>query len=158
MWGTLSVLVFYNSLITCKWSFLTLDLQRPVQQFILKCHLCIWPDLCPLPHWLHFSLYKFAENKNSINHPSHKRRCIISCHKYTCSNRYRRISKRRTPTMALERLPGSRIYLSLLHSIDDPTSSMQLKSGIQGLLLNGEVTYGSLYLVVWVIFHYFYKN
>lgn len=60
--------------------------------------------------------------------------------------------------MALERLPGSRIYLSLLHSIDDPTSSMQLKSGIQGLLLNGEVTYGSLYLVVWVIFHYFYKN
>ena len=86
-----------------------------------------------------------------------KRRCIISCHKHTCSNRYIHISKKKTPTTALERLPGSCIYLSLIHSIDDPTSSVQPKSGIQELPLNGEVTYGSLYLVIWVIFHCLYK-
>lgn len=35
---------------------------------------------------------------------------------------------------------------------------MHPKSRIQRLLLNAEVTYGSLYLAVWVIFHCFFRN
>lgn len=60
--------------------------------------------------------------------------------------------------VALDRLPGSCIYLPRLHSTDGPTFREHLNSGIQRLLFNSEVTYGSLYLVVWVIFHCFYKN
>lgn len=49
-------------------------------------------------------------------------------------------------------------YLSLLHSTDGPVPRAQPNSGIQRLLLGGEVTYGSPQFVFWVIFHCFYRS
>lgn len=112
---------------------------------------------------LHFSLYKFAENENNrltlTTHHLNKRRYIIYCHKYILATEIFTSAKAEPQLLSLrDFLDRACTYLSLLHSIDDPTSSIQPKSGIQELQLNGEVTYGSLYLVVWVIFHCVYKN
>lgn len=66
------------------------------------------------------------------------------------------IDERRAPTSGiLERLPGSGIYLQCYTALMvQPLEYTKIRNA--ELPLNGKATYSSLYLVVWVISHYFY--
>lgn len=115
-----SVLVFYNALQPMDGVFL-LSTSCILQSSLgTKCHLRMWPNLHPLPResisfFIHMLVVEVAV---LITHHWNKKRCTIYCHKYVCSNRnIIHISKRGAPTSGvLERLPGSCLYLPLLHS------------------------------------------
>ena len=102
-------------------------------------------------------------------HHLNKRHCILFLQKYIFHNRnIMHIDARRAPSSGiLERPPVSGIFLrdpqyqAFICSVTQhwwPSLWSTPKSGMQRSLLNGKATYGSLYLVVWVIFHYFYRT